>query len=80
MVAILFENKKRLPLPQAVAMAKRAFTGAEHTQGVVPRIVIFNPVQKPEVREIDGLLVQVDEAVLPNRIRICDEIEVAEVM
>jgi len=75
MVAVLFENKKRLPVIQAVIMAKRVFTGDEHTQGATPRVAIFNPVQKPTVNEIDGLQVQADETVPLNRIRISDEVE-----
>jgi hypothetical protein len=73
MVAILFDNKKRLPAVVAVAMAKRAFREAVHTQGETARVVVFNPEQAPEDAEVGGLTVYTDREVPVNRIRVATE-------
>ena len=73
MIAILFDNKKRLPAAVAVAMAKREFAVACHTRGYEPRAVVFNPAQAPEEAQIGGLTVYTDKEVPLNRLRICTQ-------
>ena len=73
MIAILFDNKKRLLAVVAVAMAKREFAAASHTQGHRPRAVVFNPAQAPEEAEIGGLTVYTDKDVPLNRLRVCTQ-------
>jgi hypothetical protein len=73
MIAILFDNKKRLPAVVAVAMAKREFAEACHTRGHKPRAVVFNPAQAPEEAVIGGLTVYTDREVPLNRVRVCTQ-------
>lgn len=74
-VGILFDNKKRLPLNVAVAMAKREFGQASHTRGETARVVVVHPDQAPEEAVIGGLTVYTDRMMPLHRIRVCTVFE-----
>lgn len=71
MLGILFENRKRLPVPVAVAMARREFSVASHTQGLTPTQIRFHPTETPPESTLDGLAVFSDPTVPQNHIRVC---------
>ncbi|RME71829.1 MAG: hypothetical protein D6784_14580 [Chloroflexi bacterium] len=75
MIAILFFNKKRLPLNVAVKMALSQYRSAYHTAGTEPGEVRLNPAELPPERELYGLPVLPDPQVRPNHIRIAACVE-----
>lgn len=75
MIAVLFDNKKNLPLSVAVMMARREFERAEHTQGYRPAIVVLNPAEVADEAVICGLTVHASFEVKPHHIRVCTEWE-----
>lgn len=73
MSAILFDNRKRLAWNVAVAMAKREFAAACHTQGETARVVVFNPGDCPPEATVGGLSVYTDVEIPQGKIRVATE-------
>lgn len=73
-IAILYHNNRKQEAVVAVAIAKRQYLTADHTQGQSPKLALFNPAQKPNLTEISGLKVQSDKSVPLNHIRIASAI------
>ena len=67
---ILYQNKKHQPAAVAVAMAKREYEVASHTQGFPAKEVYFNPDEAPEEAVISGLTVYTDRSIKPGHIRV----------
>lgn len=70
---ILFRNSKHYSLAVAVAMAKRQYLQAEHTQGWPAQEVHFHPSEQPAETSIAGLTVCASEDVRPGHLRIVSQ-------
>lgn len=72
-IGILYHNKKRLPLNQAIQAARLQFQAANHTYGYQPEEVGFNPAQLEQAKTDSriNLTIFTDPGIPLDHIRLC---------